>query len=120
MQPRENSVCAPRRCTYPRHSSSTENKTWAEDEVDKASQPSTQGGEGAANSSSSNERAEGAQTGAGAADEQGNATSGSNDACMETGMYVCSPFYGVHTAPFGIHLVRMCRSTNHYSACRMK
>lgn len=73
--------------TYACHSS-TENKTWAEDEVDKASQPSPQGGEGAANSSSSNERAEGAQTGAGAADEQGNATSGSNDACMETGTYV--------------------------------
>ena len=85
-------MCALCLCIYPGHSSSAENKTWAEDEVDKATQPTPQGGEGAANSSSSNERAEGAQTGAGAADEQGNATSGSNDASMETGMYICSPF----------------------------
>lgn len=66
-------------------SSSTDNKTWAEDEVDEASQQNQRYGEGAA-SSSTGGRAEGAQTGAGVTDNEGNATSGSTNPVMETGV----------------------------------
>lgn len=57
----------------------------AEDEVDEASQQTQQSGEGAASSSTGGE-AEGAQTVAGATDNEGNATSGSTDPVMETGV----------------------------------
>lgn len=68
---------------------SSDNKTWAEDEVDEASQQSQQASDGAA-SSSSGGGAEGAQAGVGATDEEGNATGGSTDAGMETGVLTIS------------------------------